>query len=222
MTGEGRAVYRVPLIGEADRDLPGRLIWPAIRADRIRSWQWTERPAGLEVLFRLFRGPKALHVRFDVEGETPTVSFSEHQDPVYRDSCVEFFFRPAADKPGSGYFNFEVNAAGAMLAAFGPDRDHRTPLDFRAIEGFGISAVIGPSGWSVEYSLPFEALERKAGTAVLPGPASGNFYKCGDDAPSPHYGAWNRIVSAVPDFHLPECFGILEFPEAGTGSGQGE
>ena len=46
------------------------------------------------------------------------------QDPVYKDSCVEFFVDAFPD-PGRGYVNFETNAAGTLLAAFGPDRSHR-------------------------------------------------------------------------------------------------
>ena len=36
-------------------------------------------------------------------------------DPVYRDSCVEFFIQP---KPGRGYFNFEFNCGGAFLCNY--------------------------------------------------------------------------------------------------------
>ena len=37
-----------------------------------------------------------------------------------------------------------------------------------------------------------------------------NFYKCGDETETPHYGAWNFIDLPSPDFHRPEFFGEIE------------
>ena len=37
----------------------------------------------------------------------------------------------------------------------------------------------------------------------------GNFYKCGDETKTPHYGSWNPIENPTPDFHRPEGFGEL-------------
>src|SRR5437763_15829891 len=37
------------------------------------------------------------------------------QDPVYRDSCVELFVQPKVE---AGYFNFEFNCGGALLASY--------------------------------------------------------------------------------------------------------
>ncbi len=215
--------YRVISAASGGSGRPSDETWNGIETARIRSWLWTTEGPRPDVRFRLVCSGGALHVRFDVDREVPVVRFHRHQDPVYKDSCVEFFFQPRPG-PGLGYFNFEVNAAGAMLAAFGPDRQHRQPLDIPDIEGFGISASIGkgplgpdgkgrgPGGWSVEYSLPLERIESICGAGItVPGSCAGNFYKCGDDCPHPHYGAWNRIGTPVPDFHRPECFGILEF-----------
>ncbi len=44
-----------------------------------------------------------------------------------------------------------------------------------------------------------------------PRSARGNFYKCGDETKSEHYGMWNNIDSPKPNFHLPECFGDFIF-----------
>ncbi|MGI6239399.1 MAG: carbohydrate-binding family 9-like protein, partial [Christensenellales bacterium] len=37
-----------------------------------------------------------------------------------------------------------------------------------------------------------------------------NFYTC-DESIHPHFGVWNHVAAAQPDFHRPECFGRLEF-----------
>lgn len=229
MDGEASR-YRVISVASEKCGRPSDETWRGIEAARLSSWLWTAEEPRLDVKFRLCRSGGVLHVRFDVDGEVPVVRFHRHQDPVYRDSCVEFFFQPGSG-PGRGYFNFEVNAIGAMLAAFGPDRQHRQPLDIRDIEAFGISSSIkkGPPGadgkergvgdWSVQYALPLKRIESICGEEiVVPGSCSGNFYKCGDDSPHPHYGAWNRVGSPAPDFHRPECFGILEFAGSVRGS----
>jgi hypothetical protein len=39
----------------------------------------------------------------------------------------------------------------------------------------------------------------------------GNFFKCGDDLPEPHFVAWNNVNAPSPNFHVPECFGEILF-----------
>jgi hypothetical protein len=39
----------------------------------------------------------------------------------------------------------------------------------------------------------------------------GNFYKCGDELSVPHFVSWTKINTPNPSFHVPECFGGLEF-----------
>ena len=61
----------------------------------------------------------------------PLRTFEKDQDPVYRDSAMEafFMFEPAQHKEREEqniYINLEVNANGAMLAAYGSQRVYRT------------------------------------------------------------------------------------------------
>jgi hypothetical protein len=41
--------------------------------------------------------------------------------------------------------------------------------------------------------------------------ARANFYKCGDETETPHFGAWSPVQTPQPDFHRPEFFGRLVF-----------
>ena len=50
-----------------------------------------------------------------VEDQFVLARRTEHQQPVYRDSCVEFFFTPGGDPAEVGYFNLETNCAGVKL-----------------------------------------------------------------------------------------------------------
>ena len=65
--------------------------------------------------------------------------------------------------------------------------------------------------WTVEYSIPFSFIEEYFGKLdIRPGfRFKGNFYKCGDETKYTHYGCWNPIKVASPDFHRPEFFGDL-------------
>lgn len=56
----------------------------------------------------------AIYVIFRVKDKYVKAVHSEHQDPVYTDSCVEFFFSPD-ENSSQGYFNLEMNCGGIML-----------------------------------------------------------------------------------------------------------
>jgi hypothetical protein len=45
--------------------------------------------------------------------------YTQPNEPVYKDSCVEFFVSSPETKD---YYNFEFNAIGNILAAVGPSR----------------------------------------------------------------------------------------------------
>lgn len=216
-------VYEKPRVSGAGSTVRPSGLWEGIPEARILNWQWLGNGHRLDVRTRLCLSGSRLWVRFDCLGEEPVVNHRGHQQPVYEDSCLEFFFEP---RPGKGYFNFEVNAGGWMLAAFGPIRSERRPLPVVLIEDMGITTDIRtaeqgwpePPGWSVEYSIPVEAIERWSGVKVSAGlVAAGNFYKCGDRTLKPHYGSWSMVDSPTPDFHRPESFGRLEFQPAPAG-----
>lgn len=65
--------------------------------------------------------------------------------------------------------------------------------------------------WQITMMIPIAVFEF-SGLKTLPGQeAIGNFYKCGDDLPTPHFLTWNMIDAETPDFHSPQFFGELEF-----------
>ena len=58
------------------------------------------------------------------EEKDPLRTYTEDFDPVYRDSAMEAFFQFIPEQ--EVYLNFEVNANGALLAAYGPSRVYRS------------------------------------------------------------------------------------------------
>jgi hypothetical protein len=211
--------YRIARL-EKDFSLPGEPeFWFTVPALKISHYLWLDNGYRPPVEVRLCWSRRSLYVRFDVFEARVRVRFSQFQDPVYRDSCVEMFIDPFPEK-ALGYINVETNAAGAALVAAGPDRNRRTPIAQADLKGFEVvSSVKGPvsgfhgaESWALAYRLPLALFEKHYGCRILPGQVSrANFYKCGDETETPHFGAWSPVMTSRPDFHRPEYFGRLVF-----------
>jgi len=163
------------------------------------------------------RSDQAIDVVFHVQEPLTLARFTDHGDPVYRDSCVELFF---ALTDGT-YLNLECSAIGTLLGETGPSRAERRPLpgsflrSVLTVSSLGRTPIEIPRAcltWTILISLPHEALEGHG--LHLSSPLRGNLYKCGDDLPARHYLSAFPIPTPRPDFHRPEHFGLLE-PKAG-------
>lgn len=152
---------------------------------------------------------RGLSVLLCAKEETIRTAAKNFCDPVCRDSCLEFFLMPLEDD--ARYMNVEVNAAGVAYIGKGTGRADGKPLDALP-EGMNIRASRHEGGWwAVAYEIPFALIEKLFGRAPKGSEAMRcNFYTC-DETIHPHFGSWNPVVSAKPDFHRPECFGAVEF-----------
>lgn len=171
---------------------------------------------------RLGYDADAVYVIFRVEDRYVRAVARRHQDSVYKDSCVEFFFVPGKDV-ANGYFNVEMNCGGIMLFHFQKqprkDQVQVAPEDLAQMTvAHSMPDRVEPEvqdnvTWTVEYRLPFDILGHYR-AAARPAPGTiwrANFYKCGDQTSHPHWLTWSPIRRTPPDFHVPEDFGVLEF-----------
>lgn len=151
----------------------------------------------------------AFYIEMICEEQNPLRNYTRHRDPVYRDSAMEAFFLFA---PSGGdmetYLNFEMNANGALLAAYGPSRMYRsyfTPEEYRL---FRAKAWIQDNKWGISFRIPICILEKIYGPLTLEKGSHFfcNFYKISENAETEHYGAYAPIDSPVPSFHMPEYF----------------
>jgi hypothetical protein len=164
----------------------------------------------------------AIYVIFRVKDKYVKAVATQHQDPVYKDSCVEFFFSPKEDSQ-EGYFNLEMNCGGTMLfhhqTAPRTDQVHIAEADIEQVEvAHSLPKIVDPeieeeTTWYVEYRIPFSVLGKYRD---FPTPESGsiwraNLYKCADDTSHPHWLTWAPIDLPSPNFHQPDFFGFLEF-----------
>jgi hypothetical protein len=146
------------------------------------------------------------------------------QTPVYEDSCVELFVQPRSDK---GYFNFEFNSGGALLASYVTDPTRidghvAEAVPFSAEEGkqvaiyHSLPSIVEPEikdevTWLLEFSIPFALLTGYVGTlGKMDGQTwQGNLYKCGNRTSHSHWASWSPLSDR--NFHAPWDFGVLRF-----------
>jgi hypothetical protein len=164
--------------------------------------------------FKVARSSNAFLIHFIVNEKQVKAIYSKDQDPVWQDSCVEFF----CQLPGKNtYFNFEFNCIGTCLAT---ERKSRTedvsPLSAEKMSQIKRYASLGNEpfeekkgdfDWTLTVEIPFSLLGVDSNS--LPKSVRANFYKCGDETSVPHYVSWNPIELEKPDFHRPEFFGEL-------------
>lgn len=157
-----------------------------------------------------------LAVRLCSYEESPVSVCRQLDGPVYKDSCIEFFFNPYP-QTSDCYLNFECNHAGWLFINYGSETDwhfrHKTTelglphppvTTFCGKDGFG-------AYWGVSFEIPLDFFLPIYGQGELLSShrLRGSFFKCGDDTPRPHFGSWQQIQSDKPNFHLPEYFGDL-------------
>lgn len=184
--------------------------WAAVEkmAVTLCPWGGDYRPQSFAQM--TYEVDKGFHLRMGCRESDPRAVYTQPDDPVCRDSCLESFidFAPAA---GVGYVNLEANAAGAALLAIGPARQPRRFLRALGCPLPALSPWRQAEEWGWRAFIPLatvQALYPVEGFA--PGDVlRGNFYKCGDDTAVEHYCVWNPIDAPAPDFHRPECFGRL-------------
>ena len=144
------------------------------------------------------------------------------QSDVYKDSCVEIFLQPKSE---TGYFNFEFNCGGSLLATYitDPTRvdgkikySHQLPPDadqkilrFHSLPAFIEPEHEGPKTWYLEFFIPFSVMEEHVGELDTLVNWKGNIYKCGDETSHPHWISWSVLDEL--NFHAPENFGDLIF-----------
>jgi hypothetical protein len=211
-----RLSYTVRRVEDFGTDESGPEPWASLAPIPVDRYLWLTNGYRPLVEARLCWSARFLYVKFRVGEKRAPVRYTKFQDPVYKDSCVEFFVDMFPVRR-LGYVNFEMNAAGVLLAAFGPDRDHRKPLWPEDLAGMSVISgeELWPEAgdnWHVEYKVPLALFRKLYGEEVTPGHrAAANFYKCGDETAIPHYGAWSPVGTPTPDFHRPEFFGEIVF-----------
>ena len=180
------------------------------------QWQSTRAPKTVGRMAVL--EDAGIYVTMASEERDPLTTLHSPMDMVCRDSAMEAFFafpdekvapgQPFAPSDNGLYFNFEVNAAGAMYAKYGRGRKNRTALTPAQYSATGVWAKTTPTGWEMGLLLPFSLLSQVAGlSSFTPGDVFFcNFYKISENPAIAHYLSYSPIISETPNFHLPRFF----------------
>ena len=198
---------------EAVEDISAKL--DHVHQELINITPWAAFPYKPVLAFAMAYGDQGVFLKFYVEEKHIRAIYSEPNDPVYKDSCVEFFVSFGDEKE---YYNFEFNCAGTCLLSFGEERSNRSMLSDELIRTIASRSSIKPAnskgsniGWELTLSIPFSAFQYHQFESLKGKKCRANFYKCGDDLPEPHFVVWNEIKTEEPDYHRPEFFGSVEF-----------
>ena len=147
--------------------------------------------------------------------ENPRAVFTQRDDPVYNDSCLEFFVAPISGR--DEYINVEMNSRATFLCEFGKGKYDRVFLKSftdaePAVEAFngtdaqgafwGVTATLTKEFLSAVYNISKSDIDFETVKA--------NFYKCGDACDVQHYLAFSPVTTLPPGFHNPECFAIFK------------
>jgi len=175
---------------------------------------------------RLFRNKEALYGKFSVTDRFVRCMQTGYQAKVSKDSCVEFFLKPAGSV---GYFNFEFNCGGNLLCYYirNPKKKDGKRIDYDILSEEDLKMVQRESTlpeiiekeitdktcWELAFRIPFYLIQKYTALSArsFKQPWYGNFYKCGDETSMPHWISWTPLPEK--NFHLPDCFGKLLFKD---------
>ena len=208
-----------------------RLVIPFIDSDEIVSYlkgqakpclieclNWPDFACRPDVEFSSAHDGNNLWVLFSVKESSFRAVVNETNGPVYTDSCVEIFLSPERD---AYYYNLEFNAIGTVLAGYGKGRE-RQWIDpavlsgiqsVTSLEKFPVQPVRQEVSWELLLKIPKSVFVHSSIDGFRGLKMSGNFYKCGDLTPEPHYLSYWPVKTGKPDFHRCEYFGGIEFGE---------
>ena len=183
---------------------------------KIAIAPWPEFGYQPDVSFKIAYSEDCIFLKYFVTEPEVRIVYQQPNDPVYKDSCVEFFMSFGEEK---AYYNFEFNAIGTCLAAFGDDRHNRRSLPAAVIEQTQSRTILQPFysagqrmvSWDITIKIPTAVFVNHYPASLKNLQCFGNFYKCGDDLKLPHYMVWNAITAPKPDFHLRAFFGSIRF-----------
>lgn len=189
------------------------------RSYPINIQPWPEYPEYYDlpkVSFKIAHGNDCIFIKYEVEEHEVLARYRNTNDPVYKDSCVEFFI---AFGDENSYYNLEFNRLGTCLGGFGTPDETRTLLPAELLETIRYErTILQKNGgreptinWTLMLIIPMQVFCFHQVNVLKGKKCRVNFYKCGDDLTQPHYLAWKNIVIPKPDFHQPDFFGNAEF-----------
>ena len=180
-------------------------LWKKVPAAELSEGWWDQFPKKYKTEAKLAYCDEGLILRMETEEWPITVKAMNLNDEVCLDSCMEFFFTPNTED--KEYINLEANAGSIPLCGIGAGREGRKALN-PIKDGVEVKTLIDfEKGWKLYLFIPFDFIKKHF--SKIEKTMKANFYKCGEETVIEHYFVWNKIGTAVPDYHRPEYFGNI-------------
>jgi len=189
------------------------LLIDSVKRNELSEVPWTKYKYHPAVAFTIAYNTDAVFLKYYVTEKSIRAINSAINSAVWEDSCVEFFISFDEDE---AYYNFEFNCIGTARVGYGKSKQDRELLPVALISQITYQSVItnhegNDIQWELTLSIPKKLFCFNEVTTLKGKKCRSNFYKCGDNLPTPHFVSWSGIQSVEPDFHLPEFFGALHF-----------
>ena len=124
---------------------------------------------------RLLWDREFLYFTAEMEDHDLFADITEHDGKLWDNDVFELFFKPADNK--EGYYEFQVNAAGAILDVFFPARGKGDFYKLKSAEDFHIEAKVKldgtlnnfedqDRGWTVEGKIPWKDFLKSGGRPI--------------------------------------------------------
>lgn len=204
----------------AAKEIPTLFKDKGITYNTIENVNWPkEFPYCPKMEFGVAHTEDAFLIHYRVEEQSVRAVAQKDNDNVWEDSCAEFFISPASD---GLYYNVECNCAGTLLVGVGEGRNSRELAAPEITKQIDRWATLGrqpfdtcnqPTKWELALRIPYSVFFRHNIKTLDGLTLKGNFYKCGDKLPVPHFISWNPIGTSTPDFHCPQFFGELSIED---------
>jgi glucose/arabinose dehydrogenase len=181
------------------------------------------RPAKTKTGARLLWDRENLYFFADMEDSDLYADVVEHDGETWHNDVFELFIKPADDKPG--YYEFQVNVAGAVMDMFLPRRGSGGYRRFKSDGEFRVEAAVHQNGtlnkwsdkdtgWSVEGRIPWQDFLRTGGRPTVG--ETWRFALCRYDHSVDFEGpelSTNAPLGSLPypDFHRHEDYASLRF-----------
>lgn len=173
-------------------------------------------PADPRTLAKFLWDDTHLYIAFVAEDDDIWTTYTQHDDPLYKEECVEVMID--ADGSGQTYFEFQVNAANAGYDASFESRRTGRDLAWNSgmrhgvhVEGTLNKRDDRDNRWTVEIAIPLSAIRDAANIPPKAGDLWRlNVYRLEKPREGGTRGSmWSPTL--VGDFHVLERFGVIEF-----------
>lgn len=212
---------RIPYIANTPQEayeIPQLLQQHHVKYHTLTYCNWKEYPYKPFAQFAMAYTPSAIIIAYRAKEYDIRAQYTQDQDPVFKDACMEFFIQPADD---SIYYNFECNCLGYILMQAGTTtrpRDEATQAILKNIKRWtSISreqirqAGKKATSWEVALIIPYTSFYMHHIHSLAGKNVRANVYKCGGTKQYTHYVSWSPIKTPKPNFHTPEYFGQMTF-----------